>query len=74
MDGFGATAGISLETTRIGPPPFPATGTIDYAELSSLEGPKPAAPATSRPALLTGVEADCDLAVDGAAQGTQELL
>jgi len=43
IEGFDATDGISLETTRIGPPPFPATGTVDYAELSSLGGPKPAA-------------------------------
>ena len=41
--GFAATDGVSLETTRIGMPPFPATGTVDYAELVSFEGPKPAA-------------------------------
>jgi hypothetical protein len=43
IEGFGATAGISLEANRIGTPPLPATGTVDYAELISFEGPKPAA-------------------------------
>jgi hypothetical protein len=54
IDGFGATDGISLETTRIGPPPFPATGTVAYAELESLEGPKPAALPDGSYRLATG--------------------
>jgi hypothetical protein len=54
IDGFGATEGISLETTRIGPPPFPPTGTVDYVELESLEGPKPAALPDGNYRLATG--------------------
>lgn len=42
IEGFGATAPISLETTRVGSPPFPDTGSVPYAELTALEGPKPA--------------------------------
>jgi hypothetical protein len=43
IDGFGSAEGVSLETTRIGTPPLASSGSVPYSELTSSEGPKPAA-------------------------------